>query len=155
MLDNVKRKIARVMKAEKQKNLAVFIDGPNILRKELGIEIREIKKIVSKIGEAKIAKVFLNQFATEKLIEAIANEGFEPVITIGDVDVAMAVEATAAAFNPFINTIVYVTRDSDFVPSIIKAKSQGKETVALIVDSAAASALKNTADKVFVIGEEE
>lgn len=140
------------LKPKKKRNLAVFVDGPNILRKELGIDLRDIKKAVYEFGKPKIAKVFLNQFASNKLIEAVANEGFESVIVVGDVDVAMAVDAAEAIFNPSIKGIVFVTRDSDFLPAIIKAKKYGKETFAIIGEEASAAALKNAVDQVVVIG---
>jgi len=153
MFENVKKGLESVIKPKrKEKALAVFVDGPNILRKELSIGLAEIKNILKKHGEIKIARVFLNQFASNKLVEAVVNEGFEPVITVGDVDVAMAVDATEAIFNPTIQTIVFVTRDSDFLPSVIKAKKYGKETVAVLAEEASAAALKNTADTVIILG---
>ncbi len=151
VLKQVKRTLARVV-APKSKNLAVLVDGPNILRKELGIELGDIKKALVKHGNLKIAKVFLNQFASNKLVEAVVNEGFEPIITVGDVDVAMSVDATEAIFNNTIQAIAFVTRDSDFLPAIVKAKKYGKETFVVLVDEAAAAALKNTADIVIVLG---
>lgn len=93
VLREVRKTLARVI-APKQKNLAVMVDGPNILRKELGIDLEDIKRVLQKHGNLKIAKVFLNQYASNKLVEAVVNQGFESVITVGDVDVAMSVEAT-------------------------------------------------------------
>ncbi len=76
-----------------RKKIGVLVDGPNMLRKEFKVNLKEIREILSEYGDIKIAKVFLNQYATEKLVEAIENQGFEPVVTSGDVDVRMAVEA--------------------------------------------------------------
>lgn len=147
----MRKRFAKVI-APKQKNLAVMVDGPNILRKELGIDLSDIKKVLQKHGNLKIAKVFLNQFASNKLVEAVVNEGFESVITVGDVDVAMSVDATEAIFNSNIQSIAFVTRDADFLPAIVKAKRYGKETIVVLVDEAAAAALKNTADTVIILG---
>ena len=151
MLKEVRKTIANVI-TPKTKNLAVMVDGPNILRKEFGIDLGDIKKVLQKHGNIKIAKVFLNQFASNKLLEAVVNQGFESVITVGDIDVAMSVEATEAIFNNNIQAIAFVTRDSDFLPAIVKAKRYGKETIVVMVDEAAAAALKNTADTVIEIG---
>jgi len=151
LLRQVRKTLARVI-SPKAKNLAVMVDGPNILRKELGIDLGDIKKALQKHGNLKIAKVFLNQFASNKLVEAVVNEGFESIITVGDIDVAMSVDATEAIFNNTIQSIVFVTRDSDFLPAIVKAKRYGKETIVVLVDEAAAAALKNTADTVIVLG---
>lgn len=148
VIDTVKARLSKAFARKKQSKLAVFVDGPNILRKEFAIDLGQIKKLLNPFGSIKIGKVFLNQFASNKLVEAVVNQGFEPVITVGDVDVAMAVDATEAIFNPNVETIVFVTRDSDYLPSLIKAKRYGKETIVVMVDEASAAALKNTADHV-------
>ena len=114
-----------------------------------------VKKTVIKYGELKIAKVFLNQYASNKLMEAVVNQGFEPIITTGDIDVAMACDATEAVFNPNIQAIAFVTRDSDFLPAVIKAKNNGKETIVVMGEEMSAAALKNTADKVIIFGKNE
>ena len=152
VLRDVKQKIGRVIKKKKQRNLAVFVDGPNILRKELGIDLESIKEVLEKHGNLKIARVFLDQFASNKLVEAVVNQGFETILTVGDVDVAMASDATEAIFNKTIHAIAFVTRDSDFLPAIMKAKRYGKETIVVLAEEASAAALKNTADVVIVLG---
>ncbi|MFH0714229.1 MAG: TIGR00288 family NYN domain-containing protein [Candidatus Diapherotrites archaeon] len=132
--------------------MAVFVDGPNILRKELKIDLQSVKKALEPYGQIKVGKVFLNQFASNKLVEAVANQGFEPVITVGDVDVSMSVDAVESIFNPVIDKIVLVTRDSDFLPAVVKAKRYGKETIVVLAEEGSAAALKNTADVVIVLG---
>ncbi len=139
-------------KKRKDKSIAVFIDGPNILRKELQIDLNEVKKVLGQFGQIKIGKVFLNKYASNKLIEAVVNQGFEPITTVGDVDVSMAVDATEVIFNPAIELIAFVTRDSDFLPAVIKAKRYGKDTVVILGEEASAAALKNTADHVIILG---
>jgi len=136
-------------------NIAVFVDGPNILRKELNVNLSEIKKSLESFGKIKIGKVFLNQYASDKLFEAVVNQGFEPIITVGDVDVYMAVDATETIFNNSIQTIAFVTRDSDFLPVLVKAKRYGKETIVVLAEEASAAALKNTADHVIVLGKKK
>ncbi|MCR4369373.1 MAG: TIGR00288 family NYN domain-containing protein [archaeon] len=149
MLDFVKswRKIRL-----QEKNLAVFIDGPNILRKELGIDLADIRKSLKKFGKVKIGRVFVNQYASNKLLEAIVNQGFESVLTVGDIDVSMACDAVEAVYNPAIDSVVFVTRDSDFLPAIMKAKRAGKETIVILAEEMSAAALKNHADSVIVLG---
>lgn len=132
----------------RSRRVAVFVDGPNLLRKEFGIDIDSIKKEAQKFGSIKIGRVYLNQFASDKLVEATVNQGFSPIISATDVDVVMACDATEVAFNSNIDVIIFATRDSDFLPALIKAKEHGKETVALVAEEMSAAALKNTADKV-------
>jgi len=153
LFDGVRDRLKSVVphKKEKGKNIAVFVDGPNILRKELGIDLEDVTKVLKNFGEIKIGKVFLNQYASNKLVEACVNQGFESVITVGDVDVSMAVEALESVFNPNIDVIAMVTRDSDFLPSIIKAKRYGKETIVVLAEEASAIALKNTADHIVIL----
>lgn len=138
-------------KLASRKNIAVFVDGPNMLRKELNIDLHYIKSILQEFGHIKIGKVFLNQYAPTKLSEAVVNQGFEVAISATDVDVMMAVEATVAAFNDKIDIICFVTRDSDFLPALMKAKARGKETIVILVDESSAAALKNSADYIVVL----
>ena len=86
-------------------NVAIFVDGPNMLRKEFMIDLGEVRRISRKFGIISIAKVFINQYAPEKLIEAVINEGFECRMVLGqkadmetsaDVDVSLATEAMEA-----------------------------------------------------------
>ncbi|HPC09893.1 MAG TPA: NYN domain-containing protein [archaeon] len=135
----------------RRNNIAVFVDGPNILRKEFNIDLAKIQKFLKDQGEIKIARVYLDQYANDKLIEAVVNLGFEAIITVGDVDVTMAVDGTDVSYNKDIDTLVFITRDSDYLPAILKAKQKGKKTIALLVDESAAVALKNTVDQVVFI----
>jgi len=127
--------------------IAVFVDGPNLLRKEFNFDLRDLKNEVEKLGKISIAKVFLNQFAPEKLIEAISSEGMESVITPVDPDVALAVEVMEAVYNPNIDTICVVTRDGDFQPPIMKAKQHGKHTIAIGVRKNLSESLINSVDR--------
>lgn len=135
--------------------VALFVDGPNMLRKEFSIDLRELKKRVQKYGRVAIARVFLNQFAPEKLIEAIINEGFECVMILAeqeeeasDVDVALAVSATEAMLTKDVDVIAVATRDADFLSVVQKAKEYGKTVVVLGVEPGFSVCLKNAADHV-------
>lgn len=141
----------------KDKNIAIFIDGPNLIRKEFNINLADISKRLKKFGRIMVAKVFLNQFAPEKLIEAVTNQGFEPVVVLAergedsDVDVAMAVDAMEAVYDPNVHIIVLGTRDADFIPVIRKAKERGKETIVIATNSAFSAGLKNVADRIIIL----
>lgn len=136
-------------------NIALFVDGPNILRKEFNIDLDVIRSKLEVDGKLKQAKVFLNQFAPEKLVEAIVNQGFEPVIGVGgmkeegtDVDVYMAVAAMEAVHNNGIQIIALATRDADFLPVIQKAKEHGKEAIVIGRMPGFSKGLQHAADKV-------
>ncbi len=135
--------------------IAVFVDGPNIIRKEFDLDLDLLREKIGEMGTIKVGKVFLNQYASEKLIEAIVSQGFEPALGLGrekdkesDVDVYMAVNAMEAVFNDSIDIIVLVSRDTDFLPVIQKAKEHGKETVIIGMEPGFSTALKNAADQV-------
>jgi uncharacterized protein (TIGR00288 family) len=139
-------KLKSFMKQREEKNIALLVDGPNVIRKDVNVDLEGVKKKVEKYGKIKICKVFLDQYASDKLIEAVTNQGYEPVITTGDVDVTMAVYAVEQVFNPNIQIIALMTRDIDFRPVIVKAKEKGKETIVIGADPGFSVALKKTAD---------
>jgi uncharacterized protein (TIGR00288 family) len=139
-------------------NIALFVDGPNMLRKEFSIDLRELKKRVSRYGRLVMAKVFINQFAPEKLIEAIINEGFEPKVVLAtkedegnDVDVTLAVEAMEAILTKEIQIIALATRDADFLPLVQKAKEYGKKVIIFGAEPGFSSSLRNSADIVEIL----
>ena len=158
MFDEIKEfrdKIGHAMKwhRDSPRHIALLVDGPNILRKEFRISLADIKRELERFGILKVAKVYLDQYAPEKLIEAVTNLGFEPVITCTDVDVLMSVEATELIFDDNIDIIAVMTRDADFQPVIRKAKERGKETIVVGTDPGFSNALKNTADYIINISE--
>ncbi|VVB67437.1 NYN domain protein [Candidatus Norongarragalina meridionalis] len=144
----VLEKFKEMLKGRKERNIACFIDGPNILRKEFNVDLDKVKKKLQKHGTLKISRVFLDQYASDKLIEAVTNQGFDVVIVPSDVDVAMAVDAVQVMFNPNIDAIAVVSRDSDFKPLLAKAKELGKFTIVVGTEPDFSAALRNTADLV-------
>lgn len=143
-------KLKSMMKKESTHNIALFVDGPNVIRKDINIDLEGVKRKVCKYGKIKVCKIYLDQYASDKLIEAMTNQGYEPVITTGDVDVTMAVEAMQQVFNPAIHTIALMTRDTDFRPVLVKAKELGKETIVIGAQPGFSVALRNTADVVIM-----
>lgn len=135
--------------------IALFVDGPNMLRKEFMIDLRELKKSILKYGRVTIAKVFVNQFAPEKLIEAIINEGFESVMILAeveaeknDVDVAVAIAAVEAAITKEVDYIAIATRDADYLPVVQMCKSHDKKVIIIGAEPGMSSGLMNAADHV-------
>ena len=148
--------LKKIGKKEKSKpDIALLIDGPNTIRKSLKTDLVKVRKEVQKYGNIRVAKVYLDQYASDKLIEAMVNQGFETEITTGDVDVTMAIEAMEYVLNPEIDIIALMTRDTDFRPVLVKAKMHGKRTMIVATDVAFSVALKNTADIVVIFNESE
>jgi uncharacterized protein (TIGR00288 family) len=135
--------------------IALFVDGPNVIRKQLSIDLREVKAKVSGHGNIRISRIYLDQYASDKLIEAMVNQGFEPIITTGDVDVTLAVEATEQVVNPDVDIIAIMSRDTDFIPVLNKAKKHGKNSIVVGVEPGFSVALKNTADNLILVKAQE
>lgn len=131
-------------------HIALLVDGPNVIRREMHVDLMAVRGAVEKHGKIKVAKIFLDQYASDKLIEAVTNQGYEPVISTGDVDVTMAVEAMVQVFNPTIHTVALMTRDIDFRPVLVKAKEMGKETIVIGAEPGFSVALRHTADVVII-----
>ena len=135
---------------KKKNDIALLVDGPNVIRKALKLDLVKVKKEVMKHGNLRVSRIYLDQYASEKLIEAMINQGFDVQITAGDVDVTMAVDATELAMTDGIDTVALMTRDSDFIPVLNKAKKHGKRTMIIATDIAFSAALKNTSDVVLI-----
>ncbi len=140
------------------KNVAVFVDGPNIIRNEFDIDLDDLREGCESLGDVKIGKVFLNQYASDKLVEAVISQGFEPEVGVAgeekeekDVDVYMAVEVMESVYNEKIDIIALATRDTDFLPVIQKAKEHNKDTAIVCVDQGLSTALKNAVDETVII----
>lgn len=143
---------------KEEPKVALFVDGPNMLRKEFMVDLRELRRVVQKYGRLMIAKVFINQFAPEKLIEAIINEGYECIVILAqkqedasDVDVSLAVAAVETVLVKDVNVIALATRDADFLPVVQKAKEYGKKVVVLGAEPGFSSSLQNAADAVEMV----
>jgi uncharacterized protein (TIGR00288 family) len=137
-------------KKEEKSRIAILVDGPNILRKSFNIDLKEVMLELSKYGEIRIANVYLDQYASDKLIEAIKNQGFDTRTTTGDVDVTMAIEAMEYVLDNSIDIIALMTRDTDYLPVLVKARAKGKKSIIVATDFAFSTALKNTADIVLI-----
>ncbi|MDV0447732.1 hypothetical protein MsAg5_16440 [Methanosarcinaceae archaeon Ag5] len=138
-------------KEVERRRIGLLVDGPNVIRKEFNVDLYEIKNVLKEYGNVKVGKVFINQYASEKLIEAIENHGLEPIICSTDVDVRLAVEGMELVYNDNIDTIAIVTRDADFKPLLNKANEKGKETIIFGIQPGFSIALKNSADYVILL----
>ncbi|WP_297093391.1 TIGR00288 family NYN domain-containing protein [Thermococcus sp.] len=142
------REVSTPEKPRKKRSIGLIIDGPNILRKEFGIKLEDIIDALERIGKLRVAKVVLNQYAPQGLIEAVVNQGLEPIIVAGDTDVRIAIEAMELIYNSDVDVIALATRDADFLPIVNEAKRRGKETIVIGVEPGFSVALQNAADYV-------
>jgi len=123
-------------------HVALLVDGPNLLRDEFDIDFEDVREV----AEPDVARVYLDHRAPSSLVEAVETNGMEAVITSGDVDVRLAVDATAYAVEGF--DIVIATRDSDFKPALARANAEGAHTTVIGLSQSFSSALESVADEV-------
>ena len=89
-------------------------------------------------------RLYLDEHATPGLIQAAEARGFEVCVTSGDVDVKLAVDATAAVND--LDTLAIASRDTDFKPVLEHAARRGLATLAIAPGSHGRSdALRNAA----------
>jgi uncharacterized protein (TIGR00288 family) len=132
-----------VSKAE-EPTVGLFVDGPNVLRSEFDVDLDDLRALAAERGRLAVARLYLDEHATPGLIQAAEARGFEVCITSGDVDVKLAVDATAAIEKFDILTIA--SRDTDFKPVLEHAARQGVETFAIAPGAHGRSdALRNAA----------
>ena len=132
------------------------MDGPNIIRKEFSIDLDELRRMVQRYGRIVTGKVFLNQFASDKLVEAVANQGFEPSIMLAgekdaDVDVPVAVAAVEAAYDRNIDMVAIASRDADYLAAVQSIKKLGKEVLIIGAEPGFSKALQRGADYVEIL----
>jgi uncharacterized protein (TIGR00288 family) len=126
--------------------VGLFVDGPNVLRDEFDVDLDDLRAVAEEDGPLAITRLYLDEHATPKLIQAAEARGYDVVTTSGDVDVRLAVDATAAATAGVIDVLVIASRDADFKPVIEHAAEEGLRTVAIAPGSYGRSdALRNAA----------
>ena len=128
--------------------VGLFVDGPNVLRDEFDVDLDDVREAGEALGQLGVVRLYLNEHATPGLIQAAEARGFEVVVTSGDVDVKLAVDATALVADDTLDVLAVVSRDTDFKPVLEYAGTYGIRTVAIAPGSYGRSdALQNAADE--------
>ena len=104
-LISIKDYIPHIRENSPGKNIGLLVDGPNMLRKEFDCNLDTVKDLITEHGNLKVGKIFINHYASDKLIEAVVNQGFSPMIVSGETDVHMAIKAYELIHNPNIAII--------------------------------------------------
>ncbi|THE63333.1 NYN domain-containing protein [Salinadaptatus halalkaliphilus] len=127
--------------------VGLFVDGPNVFREEFDVDMNDLRTVATDLGRVGVLRLYLDEHATPGLIQAAEARGFEVVITSGDVDVKLAVDATALASEGTFDRLAIASRDTDFKPVLEYAGKRGLETTAIAPGSYGRSdALQNAAD---------
>ena len=122
LLDRLRGRTTRV---------GVFVDGPNVFRSEFDVDLDDLRVIAREEGTVAVARVYVDENASPGLIQAAEARGFEVVTTSGDVDVRLAVDAVESSTAGQFDTLVVVSRDTDFKPVLEVAAKRGLRTVAV------------------------
>jgi len=109
--------------------VGLFVDGPNVFRDEFHADFEDLREAGESSGRIAIARVYFDADAPADLLRAAEAHGFEAVVTGGDVDVRLAVDATEAIDR--LDTIAIASRDLDFKPVLEAAGRAGLRTVAI------------------------
>jgi uncharacterized protein (TIGR00288 family) len=134
--------------------VGLYVDGPNVLRSEFSVDLEDLVAVAAEEGSVAVSRVYLDEHASPELIQACEARGYEVITTSGDVDVRLAVDATAAVADGAIDALVVVSRDMDFKPVLERAGRRGLRTVAVAPGEYGNSdALQNAAERAVTLGE--
>jgi uncharacterized protein (TIGR00288 family) len=134
--------------------VGLFVDGPNVFREEFDVDLDDLREAAEADGRLALARLYLDERAPPGLVRAAEAHGFEVVVTSGDVDVKLAVDAAAAVADGGMDTLAVASRDTDFKPVVELAASRGLRTLAIAPGSHGRSdALRATAHEAVTLGE--
>jgi len=126
--------------------VALFVDGPNVLRGEFDVDLDDVRKAAAAAGRPATTRLYLDEHATPELVQAAEARGFEVVVTSGDVDVKLAVDLTRFAVEGRADVVAVASRDTDFKPAIEAANACGLRTLAIAPgEHGRSDALRNAA----------
>lgn len=136
--------------------VGVFVDGPNVFRDEFDVDLDDIRVAGRSLGRLSITRLYLDEHATPGLIQAAEARGFEVIVTSGDVDVKLAVEAVETALTDSMDVLAVVSRDTDFKPLLEIAAVHGIDTVVITPgDHGRSDALVNAAQTTISLADRE
>jgi uncharacterized protein (TIGR00288 family) len=135
-------------RVERARRVALFVDGPNVLREEFDVDLDDVREAAERAGRLVVTRLYLDEHATPGLIQAGEARGYEVVVTSGDVDVRLAVDATAVAAEGRADVLAVASRDTDFKPVLETAAERGLHTLAIAPGEYGRSdALRNAANE--------
>ena len=127
--------------------VALFVDGPNVLRDEFHVDLDDVRRAAEAEGPLVAARLYLDEHAPPGLIQAAEARGFEVMITSGDVDVKLAVDAARYVAEGRMAVLAVASRDTDFKPVVEAANEHGIRTLAVAPGEFGRSdALRNAAN---------
>ncbi len=142
--------------APDEPQVALFVDGPNVLREEFDVDLDDLRTAAERVGRLTTTRLYLDEHATPGLIQAAEARGFEVIVTSGDVDVRLAVDLTQVAVEGQADVAAIASRDTDFKPAIEVANRHGCRTLAIAPGAFGRSdALRNAAGERVTLGDDD
>jgi len=141
---------------EGRDGVGLFVDGPNMLRDEFDVDLDDIRIAAEETGRLALTRLYVDEHATPGLIQAAEARGFEVIVTSGDVDVKLAVDAARFAVEGRGDTLAIASRDTDFKPVLEVANDCGLRTLAIAPGVTGRSdALRNAATASITLNEDD
>jgi len=154
VLERLRANLHHILDKDRVPRVALFVDGPNILRDEFSVDLDDIQAIAREKGRPVTIRLYLNENAPPGLIRAAEARGFEVIVTSGDVDVKLAVDATEFISSESTDVLAIASRDTDFKPVVEAANAAGLQTLAIAPGSHGRSdALRNASTDSVTLGE--
>lgn len=111
--------------------VALLVDGPNCFREEFTVDFADLDRAGKRWGTLSVSRIYFDQNVSSGLLQAAEAHGFEAVVTSGDVDVRLAVDAAELAVDGTVDVMAIASRDMDFKPALELARRHGLRTVAI------------------------
>lgn len=138
--------LGRLLDGKSGERVGLFVDGPNVLRSEFDVDLTDVRESATTQGQLVVTRLYLDEHASPGLIQAAEANGFEVITTSGDVDVRLAVDATALLAEGGIDVLAIASRDTDFKPVIEAAARRDIRTFAIAPgEHGRSDALRNAA----------
>ena len=97
MVGGLRGVLQRFRRTETERRVGLLVDGPNVLRDEFDVDLDDVRAVGLDAGSLVATRLYLDEHATPGLIQAAEARGFEVIITSGDVDVKLAIDAPSPA----------------------------------------------------------
>jgi uncharacterized protein (TIGR00288 family) len=104
--------------------------------------------MIEELGKIGVAKVYLDEHASRKLLEAISNSGFTSVVTPHDVHLCMVIDAMDLILGSTTNLLAIFSRHARTAPILRRAREHGINTLAIGFEPGFSVAVQNAADNV-------
>ncbi len=151
---SVARRVRRWFARDTAPRVALLVDGPNVLRHEFDVDLDDLRNAGRNAGQLAVSRLYLDEHATPGLVQAAEARGFEVIVTSGDVDVKLAIDAIEVVVLGDVDVLAIVSRDTDFKPVLERAAYHGVRTLAIAPGTHGRSdALSNAAHEAIVLGD--